>query len=132
MTQEEALKSIKEDGIELGAGDYVELDALKVAASALEMQMAIKKTETWAEKMARKLFETVPGLCYINVYVTGQHKLYIQGNVKIPNDKAEFIKENILPVMFGLIVNVIPNDGFIEAGVIAIKNGEIYSCSMMI
>lgn len=36
MTENEALKSIIQDGIELGAGDYVELEALKVAAKALE------------------------------------------------------------------------------------------------
>ena len=36
MTENEALKSIIQDGIELGAGDYVELEALKVAAKTLE------------------------------------------------------------------------------------------------
>ena len=36
MTENEAFKSIIEDGIELGAGDYVEFEALKVAAKALE------------------------------------------------------------------------------------------------
>lgn len=36
MTESEALKTIIEDGIELGAGDYVEIEALKVAAKALE------------------------------------------------------------------------------------------------
>lgn len=40
MTVEEALKSIVEDGIELGAGDFVDLDALKVARKALEKQIA--------------------------------------------------------------------------------------------
>ena len=36
MTENEALKSIIEDGIELGAGDYVEFEALKIAVKALE------------------------------------------------------------------------------------------------
>lgn len=36
MTENEAFKSIIEDGIELGAGDYVEFEALKVAANALQ------------------------------------------------------------------------------------------------
>lgn len=36
MTENEAFKSIIQDGIELGAGDYVEFEALKVAAKALE------------------------------------------------------------------------------------------------
>lgn len=36
MTENEALKSIIEDGIELNEGDYVELEALEVAAKALE------------------------------------------------------------------------------------------------
>lgn len=36
MTTEEALKSIEEDGIRLGAGDFVDLDALKVAKEILD------------------------------------------------------------------------------------------------
>lgn len=36
MTESEALKNINEFGIRLGAGDYVEIEALKVAARALE------------------------------------------------------------------------------------------------
>lgn len=39
MTYEEALKDIIESGINLGAGDYVDPEALKVAAKALEKQI---------------------------------------------------------------------------------------------
>lgn len=42
MTAEEALKSIIEDGIELGGGDYVPLETLKVAKEALEKQIPKK------------------------------------------------------------------------------------------
>ena len=41
MAAEDALKSIVSDGIELGAGDYVELEALKIAREALERQIEI-------------------------------------------------------------------------------------------
>lgn len=34
MTLEDALKDIRENGIELGAGDYVELESLKTVADA--------------------------------------------------------------------------------------------------
>ena len=36
MTEREALQDIIENGINLGAGDYVSMDALKAAAKALE------------------------------------------------------------------------------------------------
>lgn len=42
MTPEEALKDIIESGINLGAGDYVKFDTLKVAAAALEKQVPKK------------------------------------------------------------------------------------------
>lgn len=42
MTEQEALKDIIESGIELGAGDYVEVEALKVAVVALEKQIPKK------------------------------------------------------------------------------------------
>ena len=50
MTIEEALKSIIEDGIELGGGDYVPLETLKVAKEALEKQ--IKKKPSRKHKFA--------------------------------------------------------------------------------
>ena len=36
MTIEEAIKDIQEDGIDLGAGDYVDLEALKVAVEVMK------------------------------------------------------------------------------------------------
>ena len=39
MTWDQALQIIIEDGIELGAGDYVDLEALKLAAKALDLQV---------------------------------------------------------------------------------------------
>lgn len=42
MTNQEALKSIIEDGINLGAGDYVEFEALILAKDALEKQIPKK------------------------------------------------------------------------------------------
>lgn len=42
MTSKEAIKDIVENGIELGAGDYVDIESLKVAISALEKQIPKK------------------------------------------------------------------------------------------
>lgn len=42
MTNEESLKNIVEDGINLFAGDFVDLEALKVAAKALEKQIPMR------------------------------------------------------------------------------------------
>ena len=36
MTIEEAIKNIQEDGIDLGAGDYVDIEALKVAVETMK------------------------------------------------------------------------------------------------
>lgn len=49
MTESEALKIIVEDGIELGAGDYVEIEALEVAAKALEEIQQYRKIGTVEE-----------------------------------------------------------------------------------
>lgn len=43
MTEKEALKEIVENGIELGAGDFVDVKALKVAKKALESQIKLKE-----------------------------------------------------------------------------------------
>lgn len=48
MDWKEALTEIQEDGIRLGAGDYVGVEALKIAVLALERQIPksiLKKTE---------------------------------------------------------------------------------------
>ena len=44
MDWKEALTEIQEDGIRLGAGDYVGLEALKIAVLALEKQVPKKPT----------------------------------------------------------------------------------------
>ena len=44
MDWKEALKEIQEDGVSLGAGDYVGLEALKIAVLALEKQVPKKPT----------------------------------------------------------------------------------------
>ena len=36
MTIEEAIKNIQEDGIDLGAGDYVDIEALKIAVETMK------------------------------------------------------------------------------------------------
>lgn len=49
MDWKEALTEIQEDGIRLGAGDYVGVEALKVAVLALEKQIpkiVLKQTES--------------------------------------------------------------------------------------
>ena len=38
MTREEAIKSLQEDGIDLGAGDFVSVEALRMAIAALREQ----------------------------------------------------------------------------------------------
>lgn len=45
MTTEEALKSIIEDGIELGGGDYIPFETLKATAKALEEYIELKRLE---------------------------------------------------------------------------------------
>ena len=45
MTAQEALKDIIQSGIELGAGDYVDVEALKIAVKALKKQIP-KKPDT--------------------------------------------------------------------------------------
>ena len=42
MTVKEAIKDIIQNGIELGAGDYVDVEALKIAVKALAKQIPKK------------------------------------------------------------------------------------------
>lgn len=55
MNDREALKAIIEDGINLGAGDYVDVEALKVAASALKERIDREENEptTNAERIRK-------------------------------------------------------------------------------
>ena len=59
MTAQEAIKDIVENGIELGAGDYVNVEALKVAILALEKQIPCKL----APKSSKKAELPVCGKC---------------------------------------------------------------------
>lgn len=49
MTLEEALHSIEEDGIRLNAGDFVDVEALKVAANVLRKVIAGRLVEPGRE-----------------------------------------------------------------------------------
>lgn len=55
MTEQEALKDIIESGIELGAGDFVNIKSLKIAVKALEKQIPKKPIE----KPTRSLFADI-------------------------------------------------------------------------
>lgn len=79
MTENEALKSIVEDGIELGAGDYVEFEALKVAAKALEEIQkyraigTVEECREATEKQRRLEIEEF-GICPLCYYDFGYEK----------------------------------------------------------
>ena len=47
MTEIEALENIVDSGINLGAGDFVDVEALKVAVKALEKQIPKKTYQAW-------------------------------------------------------------------------------------
>lgn len=42
MTNQEALDDLRDNGINLGAGDFVDVESLKIAAEALEKQIPKK------------------------------------------------------------------------------------------
>lgn len=50
MTAQEAIKDIVENGIELGAGDFVNIESLKFAVLALEKQIPKKPIKLKAEQ----------------------------------------------------------------------------------
>ena len=50
MTAQKALKDIIQNGIELGAGDYVDVEALKIAVKALKKQIPHKPIVMKAEQ----------------------------------------------------------------------------------
>lgn len=80
------------------------------------------------EEMTIDLFEKVLGLQYINVYVTDKYKIYIQGNIVIPKEAGDYLEEHKIPIMYELILNEKPDGIFDEAGIIAIKDGELHTC----
>ena len=51
MTIEEAIKDIQEDGIDLGAGDYVDIEALKIAVEVMkDYQKVVYENEQLRQK----------------------------------------------------------------------------------
>ena len=51
MTIEEAIKDIQEDGINFGAGDFVDVEALKVAVEVMEdYQRVVYENEQLRQK----------------------------------------------------------------------------------
>lgn len=51
MTIEEAVKDIQEDGIDLGAGDYVDVEALKIAVEVMkDYQRVVYENEQLRQK----------------------------------------------------------------------------------
>lgn len=51
MTIEEAIKDIQEDGIDLGAGDYVDIEALKIAVEVMkDYQRVVCENEQLRQK----------------------------------------------------------------------------------
>lgn len=60
MTVQEAIKDIVETGIELGAGDYVGIESLKMAEKALEKQIPKKPIigDTFTSKFQESIIKT--------------------------------------------------------------------------
>lgn len=51
MTIEEAIKDIQEDGINLGAGDYVDVEALRIAVEVMKnYQRVVYENEQLRQK----------------------------------------------------------------------------------
>lgn len=77
MTYEEALKDIIESGINLGAGDYVDPEALKVAAKALEKQIPKKvEKQQWIDTVCEcgRVFSKSHGDGYYSIPYENQTK----------------------------------------------------------
>ena len=80
MTVEEALKSIIEDGIELGGGDYIPFETLKVTAKALEEYIEYKHLEEQGLllRLPCKVGDTVYRLSFIGRDNTGKLRFKIE------------------------------------------------------
>ena len=80
MTIKEALKFIEEDGINLGAGDYVEHDALKVAGAVLRkvVDCPTRSCYGWCGKLCPLsivcAMDSVSGVDQMYHYVDGRFK----------------------------------------------------------
>lgn len=82
------------------------------------------------EGMAQYLFANIQGLEYINYYLVDKYKFYIKGNVVLSREVEEYLKDYIIPILYETIINQIPSAIFDEAGIIAIRNGEIRCCHL--
>lgn len=60
MTIEEAIKDIQEDGIDLGAGDYVDVEALKIAVDVMkDYQRVVCENEQLRQKQKGRRNERI-------------------------------------------------------------------------
>lgn len=74
MTESEALKNINEFGIRLGAGDYIDLEALRIAEKALEEIQeyraigAVEECREAREKQKAKKYKKIHPCKSVNYY----------------------------------------------------------------
>ncbi len=56
MTIEEAIKDIQEDGIDLGAGDYVDVEALKIAVEVMKdyQRVVYENEQLWQKQKGQR------------------------------------------------------------------------------
>ena len=73
MTPKEALKDICENGIRLGAGDFVTFEALKEAAAALRKQIPKEHHHTRVVEVKCKARESVCPAC-LGVIITTENE----------------------------------------------------------
>ena len=84
MTIEEAIKDIQEDGIDLGAGDYVDLEALKVAVEVMKDYQRVVYANKRLLKENKLAFEERDRM----------HKLLVEGVIfQVPTMNITITKE---------------------------------------
>ena len=68
MTIEEAIKDIQEDGIDLGAGDYVDVEALKIAVEVMkDYQRVVYENEQLRQKQKGQRNENIDQLQVLEI-----------------------------------------------------------------
>lgn len=87
------------------------------------------KGENLIREIAFELFTKVENLMYINYYAEN-FEIFIQGNIILQDDTIQDIRDRMIPAMYKLSVNKIPERKFERAGIIAIQNGEIKECML--
>lgn len=87
------------------------------------------KGENLIREIAFELFTKVENLMYINYYAEN-FEIFIQGNIILQDDTIQDIRDRMIPAMYKLSVNKIPERKFEIAGIIAIQNGEIKECML--